>query len=201
MRETFLALSVLAAFATSPALADASHPVDLKPVILDDAGVPLKDVSQREPGFVVREAFSFGGKDYKPGDKITDKEEIGRAVAYLSKGNDGYKVASIDPDCSKCAVATVGWILQQALLSRPCSKSDSPQCTPEEKKSEDNPLAAWGRYKEAKTLASESTATFTPSQIAVLKDLVLFRFEANPVIVSQVFPAIDPSAAPADWAK
>lgn len=202
MRSVLMAATVAASL-TGPALADdpVGKPIDLKTVVVDEKGEALKDTAQRRDGFVVTESFSFGGKDYKPGDKVTDKEEIARMVAYLSDSKQTFKVKSIDPDCAECAQATVGWAMVQAIESRPCSTNGSPQCTPDEKKSEDDPLVMWGRYQEAKKLATEVTATFTPHQIDVMKNLILFRFQGNPVIISQLFPAIDPGSAPTAWDK
>lgn len=53
----------------------------------------------------------------------------------------------------------------------------------------------------AKKLTEGQMHSFGPKSLGTLKDLVAFRFQNNPIVISQVWPLLDPTAKPQEWGK
>lgn len=135
-----------------------------------------------------------------------DAPKIDLTTPILDAGKPMFMNAKgevVETKCaSDCTAITMGWVIGQALMTKVCSvvpgAANNPACTPEERAAENDPLKMWGRQNFADALQHESTVTLGPQSIVELKNLIAARFPF-PSIITQVFPAIDPTAKPEAW--
>lgn len=172
-------------------------PLDL--VLKNEDGTPMKNPNQQRVGLRVLGEFTFGGKTYAAGDEVTDMGEAARIAAFLDSKKEPYKVGSLDPKCEKCDVVTVRFVVSQALAKgRPCAASSNgaasekdPACTAEEEKAEKDPLEMWSRFEEAKRISkAASPLTMDTGHLTLIQKLVASLYRNDPLIVSQVYPAL-----------
>ena len=206
MQQLIMGLVAAFLFSVSAQAADpAPYTIDLKKIILDGGGQPMKNVTDRASGVMVLSSFESDGKQYPIGTVITDPDEIELVSAALQAKKAEYSIGQIDPACMKCGVVTYGWLFSQALVRRVCPLSpQQPKtrfCTVDEQKHEEDELYMIGRQHAAGKIAKEDTMEIGPKSALELENLVAARFDDNPLIMSQVLAVLTPTAQPTKWGQ
>ena len=96
-----------------------------------------------------------------------------------------------DPTCDKCPVMTVGDLIVRALYN--VNDSDDPHAKQDGEK-------LWQRGILAAKLKGDKAAVLTTDQVKEIKELIAKGFP-SPLLISQIFPLLNPNDKPPGPAK